>query len=181
MKKDNNLLKLTFSAMVIAIYIIIMFASQWFSFGAVQIRIATSLYALPAIFPFLVFPLGLANGLSNTFVGGLGPIDIIGGFIVGLLTSSVVFIIKKYKLNDWFIAFPIIFIPGLIVPIWLAPILSALPDAQKITYVALALSLLAGQFIPGVVGVLMVKELKRRKITFGSLKIHNKIVEADND
>ena len=53
--------KLTTSGIVIALYIVILFMTQSFSFGAYQIRIVTSLYALSYLFPFLVIPLGLAN------------------------------------------------------------------------------------------------------------------------
>ena len=53
----NKVQKLTFSAMVIALYVVILSFTQSFSFGAYQIRIATSLYALSYLFPFLVIPL----------------------------------------------------------------------------------------------------------------------------
>ena len=57
----TNVRKLTTSGIVIALYVIILFMTQSFSFGAYQIRIVTSLYALSYLFPFLVIPLGLAN------------------------------------------------------------------------------------------------------------------------
>ena len=38
--------KLTISAMVVALYIVVLYVTQSVSFGAYQIRIATSLYAL---------------------------------------------------------------------------------------------------------------------------------------
>ena len=38
--------KLTFSAMIMALYIVVLYFTQSFSFGAYQIRIATSLYGL---------------------------------------------------------------------------------------------------------------------------------------
>ena len=56
----TRLQKLTFSAMVMALYIVVLCLTSSFSFGAYQIRIATSLYALAYLFPFLVVPLGLA-------------------------------------------------------------------------------------------------------------------------
>ena len=68
--------KLTISAIVIALYVVIMTITQSFSFGAIQIRLATSLYALAYIFPFLVLPLGLSNLLSNMLLGGLSIFDI---------------------------------------------------------------------------------------------------------
>mgnify|MGYP000198131161 FL=1 len=42
----TNVRKLTTSGIVIALYVIILFMTQSFSFGAYQIRIVTSLYAL---------------------------------------------------------------------------------------------------------------------------------------
>ena len=53
--------KLTISAMVVALYIVVLYVTQSVSFGAYQIRIATSLYALAYAFPFLVIPMGIGN------------------------------------------------------------------------------------------------------------------------
>ena len=63
MKKENisAIQKLTLSAMVMALYVVILYFTQSFSFGAYQIRIATSLYALSYLFPFLVFQAWLAD------------------------------------------------------------------------------------------------------------------------
>ena len=61
---------MTFSAMIMALYVVLVYITQSFSFGAYQIRIATSVYALAYLFPFLVLPLGLANSISNTLFGG---------------------------------------------------------------------------------------------------------------
>ena len=70
----TNVRKLTTSGIVIALYVVILFMTQSFSFGAYQIRIVTSLYALSYLFPFLVIPLGLANFIAN-MLGGFGIID----------------------------------------------------------------------------------------------------------
>ena len=43
--------KLVFSALCIALYIVVMMCTQSFAFGQYQIRIATALYGLSAIFP----------------------------------------------------------------------------------------------------------------------------------
>mgnify|MGYP001561181723 FL=1 len=58
--------ELTIAALVMAMYIVIMYLTQGFSFGPYQIRMATSLYALGYIYPFLIVPMGVANLLSNT-------------------------------------------------------------------------------------------------------------------
>lgn len=146
--------KLTVSALVIALYIVLMYATQGFAFGQYQIRIATSLYSLSYIYPFLVLPLGLSNFLSNTIMGGLGPLDMFGGALAGILTSGAVYLIRKFKLNEWLIALPIIIIPGLLVPVWLSYLL-------KLPYTVLAVSISIGQVLPGIFGVILVKQLKR--------------------
>lgn len=87
--------KLVFSALCIALYIVVMMCTQSFAFGQYQIHIATALYGLSAIFPFLVLPFGLANVVSNTVMGGLGLPDIIGGFIVGIVTTGIIVLAKR--------------------------------------------------------------------------------------
>ena len=74
MVKENmsKVQKLTLSAMVMALYVVVLYFTQSFSFGAYQIRIATALYALAYLFPFLVLPLGFANFIANFLFGGLG-------------------------------------------------------------------------------------------------------------
>ena len=145
--------KLTISAIVIALYVVIMTITQSFSFVAIQIRLATSLYALAYIFPFLVLPLGVSNLLSNMLLGGLSIFDILGGGLVGILTALLVYCVRKYKLNITLTILPIIFIPGLIVPIWLSMILN-------VPYSALAVSLCLGQVIPAILGSFLIKVLK---------------------
>ena len=82
--------KLTISAMVVALYIVVLYVTQSVSFGAYQIRIATSLYALAYAFPFLVIPMGIGNLISNFLFGGLGILDMMGGFGVGILTTGII-------------------------------------------------------------------------------------------
>jgi len=147
--------KLTISALCIALYVVIMIYTQSFAFGQYQIRIATALYGLSAIFPFLSIPLGLANLISNTFMGGLGPLDMIGGTFVGVTTGSAIALAKKHNFPNIFITLFIILIPGLIVPIWLSILLN-------IPYLVLASSLLIGQIVPGVVGGVLVTAVEKR-------------------
>jgi uncharacterized membrane protein len=152
---STSLQKLTLSGLDIAMYIVVMYMTQSFAFGQYQIRLATSLYALSAIFPFLIVPMGLSNLLSNLLMGGLGLPDIIGGTIVGITTSSLVYLVRRYRWNDWLIALPIILCPGLLVPIWLSYLI-------HVPYSILAVSITIGQIIPGVVGVLLVKQLNTK-------------------
>lgn len=153
-QQSVNTRKLTISAIVIALYIVIMTSTAAFSFGAYQIRIATSLYALSYLFPFLVFPLGLANGLSNFFFGSLGPIDVIGGFIIGILVSGSIALIRKFNLPVWLVALPIIFVIGFGVPLYLTFLLG-------VPYWALVINLIIGQTLPGIAGIFLAKALEK--------------------
>ena len=149
--------KVSASGVVMALYVVLMLLTQSFSFGQYQIRIATALYALAAPFPFLIVPLGLANGLSNLLMST--PVDAIGGFAVGILTSFIVYLIRKYKLPDFLIALPVCFVVGLGVPLWLSSML-------HVPYWVLAGSLLVGQAVCGVAGVVLVKAVKRFERSF---------------
>ncbi|WP_208560354.1 QueT transporter family protein [Marinilactibacillus kalidii] len=165
MKETNrstfNTRKLIISALVIALYVVVMATTSSFAFGAYQIRIATSFYALSYIFPFLVFPLGLANALSNFFFGGLGPIDVAGGFIIGLLFLGSIVLIRHSRLPRWLIALPIIFVIGLGIPSYLNVLLD-------LPYWALVINLVIGQILPGLAGIFLTqaleKPLKSRKV-----------------
>ena len=153
--KINSTKRLTLSALVIALYVVIMFCTQSFAFGQFQIRIATTIYSLSYIFPFLVLPLGIANIISNTIMGGLGVLDMLGGGLVGITTSFLIVLIRKYKLNINLAAIPIIFVPGLGVATWLSYLLG-------IPYKAMAFSLCVGQVIPGILGVIIIKILSSK-------------------
>lgn len=153
-KSISSVRKLAISGLVIGMYVIVMYFTQGFAFGQYQIRIATSLYALSGMFPFLILPMGIANLISNTLMGGLGIFDMVGGAAVGMMASGLVYLIKKLKLNDWFATLPIVFVPGLVVPIWLSILI-------HVPYKVLAVSLCVGQIIPAIVGVLLLKQLRK--------------------
>ena len=153
--KINSTKKLTISAMVIALYVIIMYVTESFAFGAVQVRIATALYSLSYFFPFLVLPLGLANLLSN-ILGGMGMVDMLGGCGVGIITSFCVYMVRKAKLPFFLVAVPIVLGPGLIVPVWLT-------SFTGVPYPALAVSLCLGQVAPAILGAAAIKVLESSK------------------
>ena len=153
MKNLSKTQKLTLSGAVMAIYIVVMYFTQSFAFGQYQVRIATAIYAVAYLFPFLVVPLGLSNLLANMVMGGLGFFDIVGGGIVGLLTAGCCALLGRKKIASWSVIVPVTLIPALVVSIWLSKLIG-------VPYVALAGSLLVGQAISGLVGALLVKALK---------------------
>ena len=154
MKNLSKTQKLTMSGAVMAIYIVVMYFTQSFAFGQYQVRIATALYGVAYLFPFLVVPLGLSNLIANMLMGGLGVFDIVGGGLIGLITAGSCALLGKKNLSPWLTAIPITLIPALGVSLWLSKLLG-------IPYWALAASLLVGQAIAGVVGAMLVNALKR--------------------
>jgi uncharacterized membrane protein len=111
MKEFTKTQKLTISAVCMGLYLMVMLCTQSFAFGQYQIRIATALYGLSAIFPFLILPFGFVNMASNLIMGGLGPLDMIGGGLMGLLTTSAIVLGKRLGFSNWIVAVAITFIP----------------------------------------------------------------------
>ena len=146
--------KLTISGLCLAMYIVIMMMTQGFAFGQYQVRIATALYGLAALFPFSVLAFGIGNLVSNLLMGGLGPIDAIGGCLVGLMTAGGIAYAKKRGVGNWIVIPFITLVPSLVVPLWLAPILN-------LPYGLLVSSLLVGQSISAVVSFFIVNGLDR--------------------
>ena len=154
MKNLSRTQKLTFSAIVIAVYIVTMYLTQSFAFLQYQVRIATAIYSVAYLFPFLTVPLALSNLLSNMLMGGLGFFDIVGGGLVGLATAGSCALLGKAKAPVWTTAIPVFLIPALGVSLWLSGILG-------VPYWVLASSLLVGQAIAGIAGALLTAALKR--------------------
>ena len=156
MVKENmsKVQKLTVSAMVMALYVVVLYFTQSFSFGAYQIRIATALYALAYLFPFLVLPLGFANFIANFLFCGLGLLDWFGGCFVGIIVTAIIVLIRRKGWSRWLMILPIILVPGLGVPSYLSYLL-------HVPYSVLATSLCIGQSVPAVCGVVLVNVLQR--------------------
>lgn len=146
--------KMTVCGLCLAVYIVVMLVTQGFAFGQYQIRIATAFYGLAAIFPFTVVVFGLANLISNFIMGGLGPIDAIGGCIVGLVTTGGIVLGKRLGLGNWIVIPFIALVPSLVVPLWLAPML-------HLPYELLVSSRLFGQSISAFVSFFLVNALER--------------------
>jgi uncharacterized membrane protein len=154
MQNPTKTQKLTCSAVVIALYVVLMYLTQSFAFGQYQVRIATALYATAYLFPFLTVPLGLANLLSNLVLGGFGFFDIFGGGLAGILTAGCCALLGKFRCSRWLVILPVALIPALLVSTWLSYLL-------ELPYAAMAASLLVGQIIAGIVGALLVRALWR--------------------
>lgn len=150
-------MKLSFSGMIIALYLVIMYFTQSIAFGQYQIRLATGLYGLAYSFQFLCIPLGVANMLSNILFGG----DIINGFLgllAGILTTKSICLLKYLTSRKVILVLPIALVPSLLIPIWLSFLLN-------VPYYVLVLSLLVGQTITAYTFGIMVMKIAE-KYTF---------------
>ncbi|WP_296827302.1 QueT transporter family protein [uncultured Megasphaera sp.] len=149
--------RMTFSALVMALYIAILYVTQGISFGPYQIRIATALYGLAFLYPFLVFPLGIANFIANFLFGGLGLIDMVGGCVVGIVTTWLIVQIRQHQGSPWLAALPIWWVPALFVSAWLSYLLN-------LPYTVLVSSLAVGQLPPAICGVLLIQALRQHYV-----------------
>lgn len=149
----NPLTKILLSCTIILLYMGIMYFTQNFSFGKYQVRIATSLYVFSYFYSFLIAPLAFANSISNALMGGLGILDMVGGFAVGLLTTYTITLIQKKQCNYLWTALPIVIIPGFGVAIWLSTLLD-------IPYFSLAVSISIGQIVPATAATLLIDMAK---------------------
>ena len=169
----NSTRKITISGIVMAMYIAVMFVTQSFSFNAIQFRVATTLYGISYIFPFLIIPIGIANALSNLLMGGLGVLDIVGGFIAGVVISGLSYLVRRFKLPKLLII-PIIALGnGLIVPIWLSYLLG-------IPYFALVISVTLGQIPSAIAAYFLITILDEHMKKTGGYK-YEKESETDSD
>ena len=96
--------------------------------------------------------MGIGNLISNFLFGGLGILDMLGGFGVGILTTGIIVGMRRMGLGSWWVILPIIMVPALCVPLWLSRLLD-------IPYWPLVLNLLVGQTVPAVVGSVLVRSL----------------------
>jgi len=93
----------------------------------------------------------LANAISNA-AGPMGILDIIGGFVIGIITSGGVYLVRRFNLTMLLVIPIIILAPAFVVPIWLSRILN-------VPYIVLVVNIAIGQIIPAIVGYLLIRAL----------------------
>ncbi len=129
--------RLAQSGLVVGLYVVTT-ALNPASSGAVQVRLSTGLYCLAAFRPDLIPALALGNALANLLVGQ-GALDAALGLVVGLLTSTAVYLVGKTG-KTWLIPVPVALVVPPVVATWLSLLL-------HLPYRALLASLLVGQII----------------------------------
>lgn len=92
--KTKNVLYLTQSAMIAALYVVLTIIFQPFSFGDMQVRIAEALTILPAFTSAAVPGLFLGCLIGNLLGGAILP-DILFGSLATLLGALFTYILRK--------------------------------------------------------------------------------------
>lgn len=95
--------RLAQSGLVVGLYVVTT-ALNPASSGAIQVRLSTGLYCLAAFRPDLIPALALGNALANLLVGQ-GALDAALGLVVGLLTSTAVYLAGKTG-KTWLVPVP---------------------------------------------------------------------------
>ncbi len=111
--------KLARGAIIAALYVLVTFLFSPVSYGTlIQFRASEALTVLPILLPEAIGGLYLGVMLAN-ILGGLGPIDIFGGSLVTLLAAYLTYRTR----NSWLAYFWPIALNGLLISVYLAPIL----------------------------------------------------------
>lgn len=138
--KKVNVTKLVQQAFIMALYVALNMAMGALSFGTVQVRISTGLYALALGNPSMILPLTLANVISNLS----SPFGVIDWGIGAICGVTVTYTLSKMK-SKKFILIPIIVFPMIFVSFMLNKMTQA---PLQILFMNVGI----GQFISGLTG-----------------------------
>lgn len=107
------------NALIAALYVAFTYLWGWAATGpALNIRVATALYVLPALNPALLWGPALGNALSTLLTGG-HPIDAGLGLAAGLLAGAAALWLGR-RLSVWASPLAVFVVPTLLVPLWVA-------------------------------------------------------------
>lgn len=120
--------------LIAALYIVLVFAFQFASFGPIQFRVAEALTLLPMLYPEAIGGIFVGVILSN-ILGGLGLWDIFGGSLISLAAAYLTYRYRK----TWFAYASPIVLNAFLVSLYLRFIF-AVPS-----YWLLVISIAAGQ------------------------------------
>lgn len=96
---NTKVKKLTFSAMIAAIYFVCCFFEQEFASGAVQCRISEGFTLLPLFFPEAILGVTLGCLIFNATTGIWW--DMVFGTLATLIGCVITWLIGKKVRNDW--------------------------------------------------------------------------------
>lgn len=143
------------SAMIAAIYVVLVYIFKPISFSAIQIRIAEALTILPYFTPAAIPGITLGCLLGN-FLTGADMLDVIFGTLATLLGALGSFSLRRWK---FLVPLPPIIANTIIVP-WVLRYAYHIPDAIPFMMITIGI----GEVLScGVLGMLLLFALNKYK------------------
>ena len=113
MKKTITTKYLVLSALIAALYVVLIAIFPAFSFGQVQVRIAEALTLLPILTPAAIPGVALGCLIGNIIFSG-SLLDIFLGSLATLIAAILTYYLRK---NKWLAAAPPVIINAIVVPL----------------------------------------------------------------
>ena len=110
--RNTNILRITYGAVIAAIYVVLTVIFAPISFGPMQVRIAEMLMILPLFTPAAVPGLFIGCIIAN-MLGGAIALDVIFGSLATLIGAWGGYLLRR---NRWLVPIPPILSNALIVP-----------------------------------------------------------------
>ena len=110
--RNTNILRITYGAVIAAIYVVLTVLFAPISFGPMQVRIAEMLMILPMFTPAAVPGLFIGCIIAN-MLGGAIALDVIFGSLATLIGAWGGYLLRR---NRWLVPIPPILSNALIVP-----------------------------------------------------------------
>ena len=110
--RNTNILRITYGAVIAAIYVVLTVLFAPISFGPMQVRIAEMLMILPLFTPAAVPGLFIGCIIAN-MLGGAIALDVIFGSLATLIGAWGGYLLRR---NRWMVPIPPILSNALIVP-----------------------------------------------------------------
>ena len=110
--RNTNILRITYGAVIAAIYVVLTVIFAPISFGPMQVRIAEMLMILPMFTPAAVPGLFIGCIIAN-MLGGAIALDVIFGILATLIGTWGGYLLRR---NRWLVPIPPIISNALIVP-----------------------------------------------------------------
>ena len=110
--RNTNILRITYGAVIAAIYVVLTVIFAPISFGPMQVRIAEMMMILPMFTPAAVPGLFIGCIIAN-MLGGAIALDVIFGSLATLIGAWGGYLLRR---NRWLVPIPPIISNALIVP-----------------------------------------------------------------
>ncbi len=146
MKNRNpKVLRITQSAVIAALYVVLTLVFAPISFGPVQVRIAEALCILPMVTPAAIPGLFIGCLIANLIGGGI-MLDVIFGSLATLIGAVFGYMLRN---NRWLVPLPAVIANALIVPFVLRYGYGVLDVAIPVLMFQILLGEIAGCYVLG--------------------------------